>query len=207
MPPERVKPSARYQPVLNPAANMSAKAISLNSADITLNAVNDVISIYNAATITGGTINMQSVGNTYLEGAALNATKPGLLNSTAATTLTSTAGNIYAPASMTTVSGGVSINAAGFVEMDAASNGAIINSAGDVGIAAGSSISAFGASPSAAWMQVTGSKVTLNAGTALYAANLAHSIADGIRRAQEVIANGAAREKLDTFVRFTRQFS
>ena len=49
--------------------------------------------------------------------------------------------------------------------------------------------------------------VTLNAGTALYAANLAHSIADGIHRAREVIASGAARDKLDAFARFTQQFT
>ena len=48
--------------------------------------------------------------------------------------------------------------------------------------------------------------VTLNAGTALYAANLAHSIGDGIQRAREVIATGSAREKLDAFARFTQQF-
>ena len=49
--------------------------------------------------------------------------------------------------------------------------------------------------------------VTLNAGAALYAANLAHSIGDGIRRAREVLASGAARDKLDAFARFTRQFA
>ena len=49
--------------------------------------------------------------------------------------------------------------------------------------------------------------VTLNAGAALYAANLAHSISDGITRAREVLASGAARDKLDAFARFTRQFA
>src|SRR6187455_3444720 len=49
--------------------------------------------------------------------------------------------------------------------------------------------------------------VTINAGAALYAANLAHSIGDGIRRAREVIANGAAREKLEHFAKFTQQFA
>ena len=49
--------------------------------------------------------------------------------------------------------------------------------------------------------------VTLNAGAALYAANLAHSIGDGILRAREVIASGAAREKLEQFARFTQQFA
>lgn len=48
--------------------------------------------------------------------------------------------------------------------------------------------------------------VSLNAGTALYAANVASSIEDGIRRAREAIASGAAREKLDQFVRATQQF-
>jgi anthranilate phosphoribosyltransferase len=48
--------------------------------------------------------------------------------------------------------------------------------------------------------------VSLNAGTALYAANVADSVEDGIRRAREAIASGAAREKLDQFVRATQQF-
>ena len=48
--------------------------------------------------------------------------------------------------------------------------------------------------------------VALNAGTALYAANVAGSIEDGIRRAREAIASGAARGKLDQFVRATQQF-
>jgi anthranilate phosphoribosyltransferase len=48
--------------------------------------------------------------------------------------------------------------------------------------------------------------VTLNAGTALYAANVAASIADGIQIAREAIATGRARAKVDEFVRFTRQF-
>ena len=49
--------------------------------------------------------------------------------------------------------------------------------------------------------------VTLNAGTALYAANAADSIAHGIDLARETIASGAARAKLDEFVRFTRGFA
>ena len=49
--------------------------------------------------------------------------------------------------------------------------------------------------------------VMLNSGAALYAANLAHSISDGISRAREVLASGAARDKLDAFARFTRQFA
>ena len=46
----------------------------------------------------------------------------------------------------------------------------------------------------------------LNAGTALYAANVAASIADGIELAREAIANGKARAKVDDLVRFTQQF-
>jgi anthranilate phosphoribosyltransferase len=49
--------------------------------------------------------------------------------------------------------------------------------------------------------------VTLNAGTALYAANVVESIADGMQLAKEVIANGRAREKVDELVRFTQQFA
>jgi anthranilate phosphoribosyltransferase len=48
--------------------------------------------------------------------------------------------------------------------------------------------------------------VTLNAGAALYTANLAGSVGDGIARAREAIASGAARAKLDEFVSFTRRF-
>jgi anthranilate phosphoribosyltransferase len=46
--------------------------------------------------------------------------------------------------------------------------------------------------------------VALNAGAALYAANLADSIADGIVRARGAIASGAARAKLEAFVAFTQ---
>jgi anthranilate phosphoribosyltransferase len=46
--------------------------------------------------------------------------------------------------------------------------------------------------------------VVLNAGAALYAAGIADSIGDGIARAREVIANGAARRKLDAFVAATQ---
>ncbi len=49
--------------------------------------------------------------------------------------------------------------------------------------------------------------VTLNAGAALYTANQASSIADGVKLAREAIASGAARAKVDEFVQFTRQFS
>ena len=46
--------------------------------------------------------------------------------------------------------------------------------------------------------------VLLNAGTALYVANLADSIGQGINLAREAVASGAARAKLDEFVRFTQ---
>jgi anthranilate phosphoribosyltransferase len=45
--------------------------------------------------------------------------------------------------------------------------------------------------------------VLLNAGAALYAADVAPSIAAGIERARAVVASGAARAKLDQFVTFT----
>jgi anthranilate phosphoribosyltransferase len=46
--------------------------------------------------------------------------------------------------------------------------------------------------------------VTLNAGAALYAANVVDSIGAGIIRARESIASGAARAKLAEFIEFTR---
>ena len=46
--------------------------------------------------------------------------------------------------------------------------------------------------------------VVFNAGTALYAANRAESIGEGIALAREAIASGAARAKLDEFARFTQ---
>jgi len=48
--------------------------------------------------------------------------------------------------------------------------------------------------------------VVLNAGTALYAAGIADSIADGIVRARATIASGAAMRALDDFVAATRSF-
>ena len=48
--------------------------------------------------------------------------------------------------------------------------------------------------------------VTLNAGAALYTANIAGSVAEGIARAREAIASGAARAKLDQFVAYTQRF-
>ena len=49
--------------------------------------------------------------------------------------------------------------------------------------------------------------VILNSGTALYAAGIASSIANGIIMAQEVVASGAARSKLDQFVQFTQSIT
>ena len=49
--------------------------------------------------------------------------------------------------------------------------------------------------------------VLLNAGAALYAADLAGSIQDGIDRARAALASGAARAKLDAFVAATRQLA
>ena len=49
--------------------------------------------------------------------------------------------------------------------------------------------------------------VTLNAGAALYTANLVDSIGAGIARAREAIASRAARQKLDEFINFTRKFA
>jgi anthranilate phosphoribosyltransferase len=49
--------------------------------------------------------------------------------------------------------------------------------------------------------------VILNAGTALYAANEAGSIKEGIERARESVASGAARRSLDAFVALTRKLA
>ncbi|MCX7156265.1 MAG: anthranilate phosphoribosyltransferase [Rhodocyclales bacterium] len=49
--------------------------------------------------------------------------------------------------------------------------------------------------------------VTLNAGAALYTANLVDSIGEGIVKAREALASGAARKKLDEFINFTRKFA
>jgi anthranilate phosphoribosyltransferase len=48
--------------------------------------------------------------------------------------------------------------------------------------------------------------VLLNAGAALYAADVVSSIADGVRRAREAVASGAALAKLSQFVSATHQF-
>ena len=48
--------------------------------------------------------------------------------------------------------------------------------------------------------------VLLNAGAALYAANLVPSLAEGVRRARSAIADGSARAKLDQYIAYaTRQ--
>jgi anthranilate phosphoribosyltransferase len=47
--------------------------------------------------------------------------------------------------------------------------------------------------------------VMLNAGTALYAAGISSSIGDGLMKAREVLASGAARAKLQQFVQVTQQ--
>lgn len=49
--------------------------------------------------------------------------------------------------------------------------------------------------------------VALNAGTALYAADVAGSIMDGVRKAQAAIASGAARAKFEQFLAYTRSFA
>jgi anthranilate phosphoribosyltransferase len=47
--------------------------------------------------------------------------------------------------------------------------------------------------------------VALNAGTALYAAGIAASINDGIAKAREAMASGAARAKLEQFAKLTQE--
>ncbi|MCC7082531.1 MAG: anthranilate phosphoribosyltransferase [Burkholderiales bacterium] len=46
--------------------------------------------------------------------------------------------------------------------------------------------------------------VLVNAGAALYAADVVPTIASGVERAREAVASGSARAKLDRFVTFTR---
>jgi len=48
--------------------------------------------------------------------------------------------------------------------------------------------------------------VALNAGAAIYAADVAKSLAEGVAKAMETIASGAARRKLDALVRLTNSF-
>jgi anthranilate phosphoribosyltransferase len=47
--------------------------------------------------------------------------------------------------------------------------------------------------------------VALNAGAALYAADVVPSIEDGIALARQTLASGAARAKLDAFVEATQR--
>jgi anthranilate phosphoribosyltransferase len=47
--------------------------------------------------------------------------------------------------------------------------------------------------------------VGFNAGLAIYAGNRAASIQDGMKQAFELLANGAARAKLDEFCTYTRK--
>jgi anthranilate phosphoribosyltransferase len=47
--------------------------------------------------------------------------------------------------------------------------------------------------------------VMLNAGVALYAANVADSIADGIGRADAVLKDGSAKARLNQWVAYTQQ--
>ncbi|MFA5703909.1 MAG: anthranilate phosphoribosyltransferase [Advenella sp.] len=49
--------------------------------------------------------------------------------------------------------------------------------------------------------------VILNAGLAIYTGNKADSIKDGINQARELIASGAARDKMEEFCAFTRKFN
>ena len=49
--------------------------------------------------------------------------------------------------------------------------------------------------------------VIMNAGAALYAANKAVSLAEGIQLARESIASGAARAKVDELIKFTKNFN
>jgi anthranilate phosphoribosyltransferase len=48
--------------------------------------------------------------------------------------------------------------------------------------------------------------VLLNAGGALYCANVASSIAEGVKQAREAVASGDATRKLSQFVAATQQF-
>jgi anthranilate phosphoribosyltransferase len=49
--------------------------------------------------------------------------------------------------------------------------------------------------------------VLLNTGTALYAAGVASSIVDGVDRAREAVASGAARAKLEQFAKLTQSLA
>jgi anthranilate phosphoribosyltransferase len=47
--------------------------------------------------------------------------------------------------------------------------------------------------------------VALNAGASIYVAGLAETLEDGVKLAHSIIASGAARRRLDSFVAFTRE--
>ncbi len=49
--------------------------------------------------------------------------------------------------------------------------------------------------------------VMLNAGAAIYAADIEATLSEGVARAQAVIASGAARDRLDRFVQYTNRFA
>ena len=49
--------------------------------------------------------------------------------------------------------------------------------------------------------------VALNAGASIYVCGLVETLADGVEQAFEMIASGAARQKLDTFVSLTRKLT
>jgi anthranilate phosphoribosyltransferase len=48
--------------------------------------------------------------------------------------------------------------------------------------------------------------VALNAGVALYAANVTNTMAEGIKRARAVIASGQAKAKMQSLVAFSKTF-
>ncbi|MBI2779637.1 MAG: anthranilate phosphoribosyltransferase [Gammaproteobacteria bacterium] len=48
--------------------------------------------------------------------------------------------------------------------------------------------------------------VALNAGAAIYAAGLAETLEQGVRKARDAIASGAARAKLEALIKFTNSF-
>ena len=48
--------------------------------------------------------------------------------------------------------------------------------------------------------------VALTAGVALYAANVTHTMAEGIERARAVIASGQAKAKMQALVAFSKTF-
>jgi anthranilate phosphoribosyltransferase len=46
--------------------------------------------------------------------------------------------------------------------------------------------------------------VTLNAGAAIYAADIASNLAEGVRLADQLIASGAARQRFDALISFAK---